>query len=63
MRSHGNHLGHNLRSSPLYTEYLRQFLQIDSCGLPNAVYGIPQPGHAQARELLIEKVFAQLRGQ
>lgn len=63
MRSHSYHLGHNLRSSPLYTEYLRQLLQINGCSLPNAVYSVPQPGHAQARELLIEEVFAQLRGQ
>jgi len=63
MRSHGNYLGHNLSPSPLYTEYLRKFLQIDGRGLPNAVHSIPQPRHAQTRELLIEELFAQLRGQ
>lgn len=63
MRSHGNYLGHNLRPGPLHTEYLRQFFEIDRRGLPNAVYCIPQPRHAQARELLIKKVLAQLRGQ
>ena len=63
MRPHGNHLGHNLRPRPLHTEYLRQFFEIDRRGLPNAVYSIPQPRHAQTRELFIEKVLAQLRGQ
>lgn len=63
MRSHGNYLGHNLRPCPLHTEYLGQFLEIDRRGLPNAVYSIPQPRHTQARELFIEKVLAQLRGQ
>jgi hypothetical protein len=58
MRSHGNYLGHNLRPGPIHTEYLRQFLQIDGRGLSNAVYGIPQPRHTQARELFIEELFA-----
>lgn len=63
MRSHRNNLGHNLRPGPLHTKYLGQFLQIDGRGLPNAVYSIPQPRHTQARELFIEELLAQLRGQ
>ena len=63
MRSHCNNLGHNLRPGPFHTEYLCQFLQVDGCGFPNAVYSVPQPRHAQARELFIEELFAQLRGQ
>ena len=63
MRSHGNYLGHNLRPGPLHTEYLRQFFEIDRRSLPNAVYRISQPRHAQARELFVEEVLAKLRGQ
>ena len=63
MRSHGDNLGHNLRPGPFHTEYLRQFLQIDGCCLSNAVYSVPQPRHAQTRELFIKELFAQLRGQ
>lgn len=63
MRSHGNHLGYNLRPSPLHTEDLRQFLQIDGRGLPNAVHSVPQPRHAQTRELFVEEFFAKLSGQ
>ena len=63
MRPHGNYLGHNLRPGPLHTEYLRQFFEIDCRGLPNTVYRISQPRHAQARQLFVEEVLAKLRGQ
>lgn len=63
MRSHGNYFRHNLRPGPLDAKYFGQFLQIDGRSLPDAVYSIPQPRHAQARELFIKEFFAQLRGK
>lgn len=61
MLTHTHDLGDDGNLGPLDTENLGQFLEVYGGSFADAEYGIPQPGHAQVPELLVEKRFPQLR--
>jgi len=63
MLAHGHDLGDDCFVGPLNTENLRELLQILSRSLANGENGITEPAHAQAAELLVEELDAELRGK
>jgi hypothetical protein len=63
MLAHCHDLGDDCLVSPLHTENLRELLQVLSRSLANRENGVTEPAHAQAAELLVEKLDAELRGK
>lgn len=61
--SHSHNLGDNLLTCPLYAKHLCQLLQVVCGRLANREDSVSQPAHAQAAELLVEKLDAKLAGK
>lgn len=61
--SHSDDLGHNGLVGPLHSKYICQFLQVLCAGLTDAENSIAEPRHAEAGELLIEELDAELRSK
>lgn len=61
MLTHAHNLGNDGNLGPLNTKNFSQFLEVYCSSFAYAEYGVPQPGHAQVPELLVEKWFPQLR--
>jgi hypothetical protein len=63
MLTHGHDLGDNCLVGPLNTENLRELLQVLGRSLTDGENGVTEPAHAQAAELLVEELDAELRGK
>jgi len=63
MLAHSHNLRHDSLISPLDAEHLGQLLQVLCRRLADAEDGIAKPAHAQAAELLVKELDAQLRCQ
>ena len=63
MLTHGHDLGYDRLVRPLNAEDLCELLQVLSRSFTNGEDGVTQPAHAQAAELLVKKLNAELRGK
>lgn len=63
MLAHGHDLGHNRVIGPLDAKDLRKLLKILSRSLADGEDGVAEPAHAQTAELLVEKLYAELRSE
>lgn len=63
MLTHGHDLGDNCLVGPLNAKHLCELLQVLSRGLTDRENGVAEPAHAQAAELLVEELDAELRGK
>lgn len=61
MLAHLDDLGQNGSLGPIDTENVGQLFQVDRGRLSDAKDGVSQPGHAEAPELFVEKLHAELR--
>lgn len=58
--AHHHHLRHDCVIRPLHAEDFGQLLQVLSRGFADGEDGVAEPAHAQAAELLVEELNAQL---
>lgn len=61
MLAHLDDLGQDRSLGPVHTENVGQLFQVDRGRLSDAKDGVSQPGHAEAPELFVKELHAELR--